>query len=412
MTMPLPHATYPLSRPLPAEVLVGGDAPWNRYQRYPVFSLRWLGGRTLVFGVVILCVALLSGFGIGVVTQDAALGAMVTGAQFAAFLVMSSAGPALATLARHRRWPARRERIAIVLAVLMGMGASYVADRQASTHIQREVKTAMVQAGLAVEKEPEVPSSLKPLALAINLVVLAIIYGLFGGGLAVRAYFREGGRWQASQRARELQALRAAKQQSDLRLGLLQAQVEPHFLFNTLASVRALVRQDPAQAEATLDALVEHLRATIPKLRDGEAVLHSTLGQQLDICASYLALMQLRMGGRLSFAVEADADLRGHAFPPLLLITLVENAIKHGIEPQPGPGRVEVRAARKGERLCVSVVDDGAGLQPGLGSGVGLSNVREQLATRFQGRAAFSLRGLAGGRGAVAEITVPLEPVA
>ena len=109
-------------------------------------------------------------------------------------------------------------------------------------------------------------------------------------------------------------------------------------------------------------------------------------------------------------AVEAEPALRGHGFPPLLLITLVENAIKHGIEPQPGPGRVEVRAARKGERLCVSVVDDGAGLQPGLGTGMGLANVRDQLATRFEGRAAFSLRGLAGGRGAVAEISVPLEP--
>ena len=184
--------------------------------------------------------------------------------------------------------------------------------------------------------------------------------------------------------------------------------MEPHFLFNTLASVRALVRQDPAQAEATLDALVAHLRATIPKLRDGESLLHSTLGQQLDICASYLELMRLRMGGRLAYAVEAEPALRLRPFPPLLLITLVENAIKHGIEPQPGPGRVEVRASLRGERLVLSVVDDGAGLKPGLGSGVGLSNVREQLATRFGGEATFSLRGLAGGRGAVAEITVPL----
>ena len=405
--MATPSNDYPLSRPLPAEVLVGGDAPWNRYQRFPVFSLRWLGGRTLVFGVVILCVALLSGFGIGVITQDAGLGLLVGATQFGAYLFMCSTGPALATVARHRRWPARRERAAIVLAVLLGMAGSYLMDRQASGLVQREVKTAMVQAGLAVEKEPEIPAAIKPVAKVINFAVLAFVYGLFGGGLALRAYFREGGRWLASQRAWELQALRAAKQQADLRLGVLQAQVEPHFLFNTLASVRALVRQDPAQAEATLDALVEHLRATIPKLRDGESILHSSLGQQLDICASYLGLMKLRMGGRLAFAVEAEAELREHPFPALLLITLVENAIKHGIEPQPGLGRIDVRASRKGQRLCVSVVDDGAGLQPGLGSGVGLANVRDQLQTRFQGRAAFSLRGLAGGRGAVAEIQVP-----
>ncbi|WP_146910358.1 sensor histidine kinase [Arenimonas daejeonensis] len=252
---------------------------------------------------------------------------------------------------------------------------------------------------------------IKPVASVLRVILLATVYGLFGGGLALRAYFSEGRRFTDNRRRQELDALRTQKQQADLRLGLLQAQVEPHFLFNTLASVRALVRQDPAQAEATLDALVDHLRATIPKLRDGEAMLHSTLGQQLDICASYLALMKLRMGGRLSYAVEAEASLRQQAFPPLLLITLVENAIKHGIEPQPGPGRVEVRASVKGERLVVSVVDDGAGLQPGLGSGVGLANVRDQLATRFGDRATLSLRGLPG-RGAVAEIQLPLEPAA
>src|SRR5690606_39511575 len=109
---------------------------------------------------------------------------------------------------------------------------------------------------------------------------------------------------------------------------------------------RAVGRQDRPQAGAALDALVEHLRATIPKLRaDGESLLHSTLGQQLDICSSYLALMKLRMGGRLSYAVEADSGLRERPFPPLLLLILFENDIKHCIVPQPGPGRVEGRAA-------------------------------------------------------------------
>ena len=296
-----------------------------------------------------------------------------------------------------------------MLAVLAGMVASFFADQWASTYVEGEVRQALVEAGAAMSKDPEIDPAFKTPAMLVNIVVLVVIYGLFGGGLALRAYFSEHRRWTADRRQRQLLALRAQKQQADLRLGLLQAQVEPHFLFNTLASVRALVRQDPAQAEATLDALVAHLRATIPKLRDGDSLLHSTLGQQLDICASYLELMRLRMGGRLSYAVEAEPALRRHAFPPLLLIMLVENAIKHGIEPQPGPGRVEVRASLRGERLVLSVVDDGAGLKPGLGSGVGLANVREQLVTRFGDQATFSLRGLAGGRGAVAEITLPLD---
>ena len=401
---------YPLSRPLPAEVLVGSDAVWSRYRRYPVFSLPWLRGRSLVFGSVIALFAVITGFGAGAAVNDWRLALLAGGYMFLCFLFMATAGPALATLVRHRRWPLRRERVGVVLAVLLGIAASYPVDRRASHFIEHELQAAMVEEGLTTGKQPRVEPSVKPAVRVVNFIMLGVIYGLFGGGLALRAYFSEHRRWASNQRARELQGLRTAKQQSDLRLGMLQAQVEPHFLFNTLASVRALVRQDPAQAEATLDALVEHLRATIPKLRNGgEALLHSTLGQQLDICSSYLALMKLRTGGRLSHAVEGDPALRARPFPPMLLLTLVENAIKHGIEPQPGPGRVEVRAAVKGDRLVVSVIDDGAGLKPGLGGGVGLANVREQLATRYGERAGFSLRGLAGGRGAVAEIAVPLE---
>jgi two-component sensor histidine kinase len=399
---------YSLQQVLPAEVLVRGNSVWARYRQYPVFSWSWLRGRSLMFAAVIGVFALVTAFGTGAATRDFGLGALAGVHLVAAFLLMATAGPALATWIRHRRLLVKRERVGVVLAVLLGMVASYHVDRWASESVDHKVEAALVEQGVATTKKPDVAPEIKPVASVLRVIVLATVYGLFGGGLALRAYFSEGRRFTDNRRRQELDALRTQKQQADLRLGLLQAQVEPHFLFNTLASVRALVRQDPAQAEATLDALVDHLRATIPKLRDGEAMLHSTLGQQLDICASYLALMKLRMGGRLSYAVEAEASLRMQPFPPLLLITLVENAIKHGIEPQPGPGRIEVRASVKCERLVVSVVDDGAGLQPGLGSGMGLANVRDQLATRFGERASLSLRGLAG-RGAVAEIQLPLE---
>jgi two-component sensor histidine kinase len=402
---------YPLGQALPAEVLVRADSAWSRYRRYPVFSAPWLRGRSLLFAAVIAVVASVVGFGVGAAARDFGLGLLAGAHLFAAFLLMATTGPALATLVRHRRWPLRRERIAVVVAVLLGMVASLFADMWASNAVEQRVEVGLVAQGVATNKKPDVDPAMRPLALAINVAVLVVVYGMFGGGLSLRAYFSEGRRWSDNQGQAELQALRAQKQQADLRLGLLQAQVEPHFLFNTLASVRALVRQDPARAEATLDALVEHLRATLPRLRDGEAMLHSTLGQQLDICASYLELMRLRMGGRLAYAVEAAPELRQRAFPPLLLITLVENAIKHGIEPQPGPGRIEVRAAVQDGQLVLGVVDDGAGLQPGMGGGVGLANVREQLATRYGDRAKLELRS-EGGRGAVAEIRIPLEPAA
>ena len=402
--------TYPLRQKLPAEVLVGGNAVWSRYRQYPVFGLRWLLGRSLLFCGVIAVVAVFIGMGTGVVAQDIGVAVKVAITEFVVFSSMATLGPALATAVRHRAWPLSRERKAVVIAVLIGMVLSFFIDRLGSSHIEQLIKPGLEAAGLSVNP-PTPPPLVKAIGLAINAAALVVIYGLFGGGLALRAYFSEHRRWDEHHHVRELNALESRVHEADLRLGVLQAQVEPHFLFNTLASVRALVRQDPAQAEATLDALVDFLRATIPRLREDRG-LHATLGQQLDLCSSYLALMQVRMGGRLTYDVRADQALRAAPFPPSLLITLVENAIKHGIEPRPGPGRIEIDAVRDGDALCVQVRDDGAGLQPGLSTGVGLANVREQLAARYGARAAFVLSPTTEGRGVCAEIRVPLGSVA
>ena len=402
--------TYPLRQKLPAEVLVGGNAVWSRYRQYPVFGLRWLLGRSLLFCGVIAVVAAFIGMGTGVVAQDVGVAIKVAITEFIVFSSMATLGPALATAVRHRAWPLSRERKAVVIAVLIGMVLSFFIDRLGSSYIEQLIKPGLEAAGLSVNP-PAPPPLVRAIGLAINVAALVVIYGLFGGGLALRAYFSEHRRWDEHHHVRELNALESRVHEADLRLGVLQAQVEPHFLFNTLASVRALVRQDPAQAEATLDALVDFLRATIPKLREDRG-LHATLGQQLDLCSSYLALMQVRMGGRLTYDVRADEALRAAPFPPSLLITLVENAIKHGIEPRPGPGRIEIDAVRDGDTLRVQVRDDGAGLQPGLSTGVGLANVREQLAARYGARAAFVLSPAAEGRGVCAEIRVPLGSVA
>ena len=402
--------TYPLRQKLPAEVLVGGNAVWSRYRQYPVFGLRWLLGRSLLFCSVIAVVAAFIGMGTGVVAQDVGVAVKVAITEFIVFSSMATLGPALATAVRHRAWPLSRERKAVVIAVLIGMVLSFFIDRLGSSYIEQLIKPGLEAAGLSVNP-PTPPPWVKAIGLAINVAALVVIYGLFGGGLALRAYFSEHRRWDEHHHVRELNALESRVHEADLRLGVLQAQVEPHFLFNTLASVRALVRQDPAQAEATLDALVDFLRATIPKLREDRG-LHATLGQQLALCSSYLALMQVRMGGRLTYDVRAYEALRAVPFPPSLLITLVENAIKHGIEPRPGPGRIEIDAVRDGDTLRVQVRDDGAGLQPGLSTGVGLANVREQLAARYGARAAFVLSPAAEGRGVCAEIRVPLGSVA
>ena len=134
----------------------------------------------------------------------------------------------------------------------------------------------------------------------------------------------------------------------------------------------------------------------------------SSLGQQAEICASYLEVMKLRMGERLHVAINVPAELRAHAFPPLMLLSLVENAIKHGIEPKPGPGSISVSAARSGAELHVSVADDGLGLMDGLSSGLGLANIREQLALRYHDAARLSVAARAEG-GTVAVIVISFQ---
>ncbi|WP_037073554.1 sensor histidine kinase [Pseudoxanthomonas suwonensis] len=396
---------YPLGQVLPPAVLLGGNAVWSRYRQYPVFSLRWLAGRSLLVCSVIAVVSMFTGTGVGLAVQDWGAGLRGGLAHFIAFSLMATLGPAMATAVRHRRWPEATERRAVVLAVLAGMVISYGVDKVASAYVAELMQPHLAAMGLKSTPGPQLGPVAKAIGLALNVAALVVIYGLFGGGLALRAYFSERRRWEADQHAREVGELESRVREADLRLGVLQAQVEPHFLFNTLASVRALVRQDPAQAEATLDALVGFLRATIPKLRDGQS-LHATLGQQLEICASYLELMRVRMGGRLTYTMSVAPELRAHPFPPSLLITLVENAIKHGIEPRPGPGRIDVVAEREGGRLRVRVVDDGAGLKPGVGGGMGLANVRDQLAHRFGDRASLQLQPGPRG-GVVAQVEVP-----
>jgi sensor histidine kinase YesM len=209
-----------------------------------------------------------------------------------------------------------------------------------------------------------------------------------------------------------LAVLRQDKADADLKLAVLQAQIEPHFLFNTLASVSALISTAPGRAVSTIDALSDYLRSTLPKLRREGGVESATLGGQVGICARYLELMNIRMGGRITVEIDVPPNLLDAPFPPLLLISLVENAVKHGIEPKPGPGVIAIRARARDEageaRLEVSVEDDGAGLQGGAGAGVGLANVHAQLQHRFGPRARLDVASRETD-GVRARLSVPRE---
>jgi signal transduction histidine kinase len=242
----------------------------------------------------------------------------------------------------------------------------------------------------------------RPRALLGDLAMTAIF-----GGLVVGWFFMRG---RAETHAAQVAA--AAHEATLARLTLLQSQLEPHMLFNTLANLRALIASDPARAEALLDRLIDFLRATLAASR---ASSHP-LADEFARLADYLALMQVRTGGRLRTTLDLPPELARVPVPPLLLQPLVENAIRHGLEPQRGPGELVVTAATEAGMLVLAVADTGRGLEAAAAArapgeprgGFGLTQVRERLQTLHGDAARFTLEPRPGG-GTRAEIRLPLQ---
>jgi len=230
----------------------------------------------------------------------------------------------------------------------------------------------------------------------------------FGNGLFVSLFFliqfREA-RTRAELLRAEADRNLLSKQAIEAELKLMQAQVEPHFLFNTLASVQFLAETDPPKASLMLGHLIAYLRAALPQLRSNS----TTLGQESDLAQAYLSIMQMRMGARLRFVISIPDDLRAHRFPPMLLMSLVENAVRHGLEPQAHGGTVRLEARHDDGRVTVSVVDDGRGLGDKIGNGVGLTNLRGRLAALYADQARFTLEEVAP-HGARATVELPYDP--
>ena len=201
----------------------------------------------------------------------------------------------------------------------------------------------------------------------------------------------------------DLERSELERQALDARLHLLQAQVKPHFLFNTLANVQALVDTGSPQASAVLGSLIAYLRAVVPRLN--ETV--TTLGQELQLVQAYLELMHMRMPDRLTFTLHVEEAARALQCPPMTLLTLVENAVRHGIDPGEEGGRIDVLVQRRGERCFVRVSDTGVGLLPsGSGLGTGLATLRERLQLTFGGDAQLRLSAQSP-HGVCAELEFP-----
>jgi histidine kinase/histidine kinase/DNA gyrase B/HSP90-like ATPase len=189
------------------------------------------------------------------------------------------------------------------------------------------------------------------------------------------------------------------------KLSLLHAQVEPHFLYNTLASAQLLARSDPPRADEMLGHLIQYLRHSLPRTEDDL----STLGAELERAIAYLEILKIRMGPRLSVQVDIPEALRATPLPPMMLQTLVENAIKHGLEPRTAGGTVWIRARRSDDEVAVTVADDGDGFNAKTsGTGIGLKNVRERLRLVYGSSAALAVVANFPA-GVASTITVPAE---
>jgi len=201
-----------------------------------------------------------------------------------------------------------------------------------------------------------------------------------------------------------IDAARLDRETAEARLQMLEAQIEPHFLFNTLAHVRRLYETDRDAGARMLRNLKDYLSIALPRMRGGGA----TLGREVDHAVAYLDIQRIRMGQRLAYAIDVPDALRCCRLPSLMLLTLVENAVKHGLTPLPEGGRIDVRARREGDRLRIDVADTGRGFAKSTGGGTGLANVRARLASTYGNEARFSL-ALNQPTGVVATLELPFE---
>ena len=229
-----------------------------------------------------------------------------------------------------------------------------------------------------------------------------MLVGLFFGCIG-SVFFLLSERIESEVKQRLLVESENEKREIEAHLRLLQAQIEPHFLFNTLANVSSLIDGNPELAKTLLERLEDWLRVALARTRSQS----TTLGDEVDMLQNYLEIMKIRYGDRLRWRIDASAEASAMAFPPMLLQPLVENAVRHGIEPKVGGGEIGILAQIDNSTLRIAVCDDGMGLAADAESvGVGLSNVRARLATLYGDAGKLTLQSNDEG-GVTATLVLP-----
>jgi len=230
-------------------------------------------------------------------------------------------------------------------------------------------------------------------------------WSVIGGGVAATYALQQRALAAADLlHAEQIEQAALTRRMLEARLQVMRAQIEPHFLFNTLANVKRLCRNDVDDGITMLDNLIRYLRAALPRLRDER----TTLGQEVDLVQAYLAVLKIRMGARLSYEIRVPTALRDEPFPPMMLLTLAENAVKHGINPAARGGSIIVVASTRGGLLEIEVADSGVGFGAAAtgGTGIGLANTRARL-KQFYGDFEFDILDRTDRDGTTVTVNVP-----
>ncbi len=420
------HLTPNPDQPLP-DKLINEKTSWStQAQRYPVFSQTWFRYRARSYLLPLgIFTALLCAFGLLIAREPSKDGTEPTALHiFYLWLTVVTCmllGRFLATQVRRRRWTQSVEKTAIVIAIITGITTSFLISHLPDNRPKKNLdasRTSQQHKPGTPSKNGEAKISLysvddKQNETTIIDIILWIVLLSWGGGLLdLRTYFKQTRDLSQALTQEQLEKYKNERNQAQMQLSILASQVEPHFLFNTLSGVRAAMLSDPARGVQIIDHLVDYLRATIPQMRSDGSLMFSTVEQQFHAIRAYLGVIQTRLP-RLQVSVECPPELKQYTMPPLMLISLVENAVKHGIEPKKGEVTISVSAHHENtgqdEKLIISVVDNGVGFgHTTSGTGIGLSNIRERLKQLYGDQASLQLTTRETG-GVNAALHLPLQ---
>ncbi|TXI89011.1 MAG: hypothetical protein E6Q34_11520 [Burkholderiaceae bacterium] len=445
-------------QPLPGTIITK-LASWSvKAQHYPIFSQTWFKYRALGFALPMGVVGLiLAGISLLIAFEPRVTGGEIK--PYTMFLVMYIGllvtlllGRWLACLVRRRQLPEKQEKLVIAAALFLGISFGFGITRSADYFLNEEAKqfrearqqtsgakspslhesstNTNSQTADSINEAPTkdlTPERKKSIGVFVgdenentpkrkeniaNTIIWLVLIVWWGGVFDFISYLKQGRVIQAVLLQEKLERYKRERNQAQMRLSVLASQVEPHFLFNTLSGVRAAMLSDPARGVVIIDHLVDYLRSTIPQMRTDGSLKHTTLSNQFASVKAYLGVIHTRIP-RLQFRVESDAKLGDCVVPPLMLISLVENAVKHGIEPKKGAVEIVVSAHQFTENgrdyLRMSVADNGVGFGGTTsGTGIGLTNIRERLKQLYDDEARLEL-AMREPDGIEASIVLPLS---